>query len=351
MPDLLQLLKPYASDTPERIPNANIELRWPGMLQGPQDIQYRIDTPGAAWQEFGPRRAQGSSNPRGPTDPTHIQGFKPYPISAAYKGETPPAGTPMNLTAPRPFTEVSPHPPIDTQGLRWNYHTGGPDVQSSSLATSATGSTPSRNTPIPTAWNPHFERLTDPGSATLYQEAWPAAIEHAGGIRGAGIPGYIGALQAPPTMEQYAGELVADHLPLEEFKTRVPAINPGNTGTLIIHGLGFGVLAKAAWVRDFWANRFLAEGLEIISITNKGLSDFIIRWKARNEGMRAGPILIGALVIAILLVLGWLSPRLSMFLERTATGIGKGALGIGAGVAIAALALAFFARSSKRGLL
>ena len=354
MPDLLQLLKPYASDASERVPNANVEIRWPGMSQSwigcpdnhpssmlprehsisalPQtstfpDLQYIVDTPGAAFRDYGTRRSGGSFNPQGPTAPVRpTPGFIPYSLTTLIMGENEPVGSPMVNTAPRPFTDVRPSPPLDLGKPAWDYHSYTTDRQSTSLAVGSTGASLPRRAIASPAWNPHFENLANPGSVTVYQDA-------------------------PPTMSQYPGDLVADSLTPEEFKAKAPSLLPGDAGTLIVSGYGLGVLAKTPWVKDFWADRFLQEGLEATSITNRGLNDFIVGFRVKTLGMRAGPIAIGIVVLAILLVLGWLSPRLSMFLERGSAGIGKGVLGIGVGVAVAALALAVLASKSQRGIL
>ena len=316
---LFQHLQPYASDSPERIPKANVDIRWPGMSQ---DFQYLVDTPGKDWEEYGRRRRGGSSNPRGPTDPQIVYGFRPYPLSAVYDGSTiAPVGTPQNLQAPRPFTEVSPNPPLDLKDLRWNYHADSPDAQSPNLAVGSTGSSLPRLATSPSAWNPHYERMGALGTVTTYQ-----------------------------FMQEYPGVQVADEVTPEEFKS-VPNVNPGDKGTIIVHGWGLGLLGKVPRIRDFWADRFLAAGLQATSISGSGFSDFVVRWEAQPQGMAVGPIAIGVVVVAILLVLSWLGPRLSMFLERAAES-GGGFIGItGLAIAVAAIGLAIFARSSKRGIL
>lgn len=320
MVSLLQILKPQAGDEIAKLPKANVDIRWPGMSQ---DWQYTVDTPGISWREYGLRRRGGSFNPRGPTDPTTVQGFIPYSLTTLVRGEREGLGTPQNLEAPRPFTQVSPHPPLDLRRPRWEDHTGGPDIQSPALATSSSGGSLPKHQASPSAWNPHFERIGALGNVTAYQDA-------------------------PPTMSQYAGTLVAERLTPEEFKAKAPQIQPGDKGTLIVHGTGFGLFAKAPLIRDYWADRFLAEGLRADRIEYGGTNDFVVRWSTKPEGMRIGPIAIGVIVVSILLVLGWLAPRLTMFLEK---GVGGGFKNIGLGVAVGALGLAFLASRSQRGII
>ena len=322
MPDLLQLLQrqaPQAGDIQGKIPLANVDIRWRGMRQD-------FDTPGAYWRDYGPLRHSGSHNPRGPTDPAVVQGFKPYPLSSVYKGETPAYGTPQNLEAPRPFTDVPQHRGLDLSPSRLDYHTGGPDVQSTLLTTASTGSSLPRHAVPPRAWNPHMERIGALGMATAYQ--------------------------TPPTMSQYPGTRVADNLTPEEFKVLGLTASPGDKGTLVVSFTGAGLLAEVPWIRDLWADRFLQDGLQVENIDRAGLNDFIVHWKAHiTTGMSAGPLLVGVVILAILLVLGWLAPRLTMFVERSTAGVGTGIQGIGVGIGIAALGLAILARSSKRGLI
>lgn len=133
---------------------------------------------------------------------------------------------------------------------------------------------------------------------------------------------------------------------LIKMKRSPLTIQPGATGHLILEGPGLGALGDTPWIRDKFAEGYIAQGLMVTDIRGEGLTKFIITWSyprtlQGRPGVALGPLAIVVVALAVVFVLtalGWLMTKLTATLKV----LGGAALGLGGGLLLAAVAAAIF---------
>ena len=96
----------------------------------------------------------------------------------------------------------------------------------------------------------------------------------------------------------------------------------GDTGVLIIEGVGLGLLGNTPFVRTKIAEQLVPTGLVISGIHGEGFNKFVVNWEVPQEsfaqatmGIIPAVIVIAVAAIAIIIALGWFSTQISLFLH------------------------------------
>lgn len=396
--------KPTGPAPSSSVPEADVDIRWSGMSQpGPHPgtpLQYIVTRPGAGWRDFG-APPFGPYDPVGPTDAMPpVRSIQPFnlvyqdfrQINAWTNGQpsglTPSQDPVMPNSIPK--RRIIDRPVYPTTGPLAGYNpvSYGREFDPTQdvpldLSVAHTGSTLPWGEVAPRAWGegqrntlghpepraalaaarsiafrqePHETIPSYPGSAPVVARqdttAYPPAVDRRN-FAGAGIAGYVGALQrwpaaidphnfpgavvtsntAPPTMAQRT--IIAQGSSLEEFeRSAIDATFPaGTTGSVEINGFGLGALTKIGWIRDQWVARFTLQGLEVVRFDQEGFNRFVIHWReptgTRMSGMRspvAAVVVVGVVILGIL-ALGWLVRQVVAFVnafiqDAPAAGIG-----------------------------
>ena len=193
-----------AADAPSAgsAPQANVEIRWPGMSQN-------NGYPGIGWEAFFAGGVSGPFNPfwssRNPLVPPSSGRAEslgdPNLTNPSAFSNGQPSGVTNSAVPPRPWTDMVYPRPLDlnppaTPRVGWNpgqpeRNFAADDVLSGSRTTPPFHGIPAPQRPV-----------------VVYQDAYPPAITYRGGLEGQGMPGYVGAMQAgeqPPTMSAEMG--------------------------------------------------------------------------------------------------------------------------------------------------
>lgn len=204
-----------ASDAPSTVvPEANVEIRWPGMEQLETTPQYSVSTPGIGWERYYAGGITGPFNPgrrtlttrQAPLNPPH-RTLDPNLTNPNAFSNGQPSGRTNSQVAPRPFDDVPLFrgldlgAPTSSPNIGWNHGQADRSFSSDDVLSEA------RAVPYgggsPALIHKRIGSSAPRTAVVMYQDAFPEAIAYRGSLEGQGIPGYVGAMQPgqmPPTM-------------------------------------------------------------------------------------------------------------------------------------------------------
>lgn len=136
---------------------------------------------------------------------------------------------------------------------------------------------------------------------------------------------------------------------LRNAQTAVDDLPAGTAGRVVIEGFGVGLAADLAGAEQLWGARFTPIGTQLVDVYGNGANTAVVDWKipaAMGVGVAMGnplpPVLLLSAIAAVLISLGWLVSKITVFFEDVGGPVGIGLLAL-------ATVLIVGAASGKRG--